>query len=100
MEGSSLRQVRRVVEQGVGDPGDATELSLDAAQPGLDARASRPDFDEGRLQDVETAAPFVALLQAEEYRVDVHRAEGGRDYRGMKVSAGETRPGAAAAGHR
>jgi hypothetical protein len=38
------------------------------------------------LEKVEAASPFVALLQAEEYRVDVHRVAGGRDWRGMKVS--------------
>jgi hypothetical protein len=75
-----------MVEQGVGDAGDPAELTLDRSESRLEPEPSRADLLQGRLQKVEPTAPFVAFLQAEEDRVDVHRAQGPRGRRGMKVS--------------
>jgi hypothetical protein len=54
-----------MLEQGIGDPGDAPELPLDAPEPTLESSPSRTDLLERGLKEVEATAPLVAFLQAQ-----------------------------------
>ena len=61
-----------LVDQGVGEVGEASEVAFESLEAALHAQALLPDLDERLLQEPQAVAPLVAFLDARQDCVDVH----------------------------